>query len=317
MYNLLSNIKYYEDEKIQMISLPYLNSIEYEMVIILPREEKYSSSYCYLLNENVNFTNLKSKLKVVDEVELYLPKFEFEYSKKLKEILIEMGMKIPFSNDANFSKLTNNKTKLGDVLHETYIKIDQNGTEAAAVTVINEISSSDFKENIERYYMNVNHSFIFFITSDSIKDLDGNNLLLFLGSVNNLKSSQNNLNENNEKDVNNNNENDNIDNNVNEDENKNDKTENNYDINNENNNINSNENDINNINNNIENNNENNEKIENENDNINNNNNNNKNNLNDNTNDENSNNHISDIENGNFYNKFYKVFYLTILIFIY
>ena len=73
MYKLFKNIPYYEDEKIQIISLPYVSSeINYEMVIILPRDNKYSSSYDYLINENVNFTKLILNLQKVKELELYI-----------------------------------------------------------------------------------------------------------------------------------------------------------------------------------------------------------------------------------------------------
>ena len=210
MFNFLTKAKYYEDEKIQMISLPYNSSSSslFEMTIILPREDKYSSSYDYLEKENVNFTNLKSKLSFgINEVELNLPKFDFEYFNNLNEILKEMGMQNPFSNLANFNKLTDQKIKLDNVFHKTYIKIDQNGTEAAAATLIDIqiviTNHQDYQK--KRYYMNVNHSFIFFITNDNIKDSDGNNLILFLGSVNNLKPSNSQKNEN--ININNNNEN--------------------------------------------------------------------------------------------------------------
>ena len=70
-------------------------------------------------------------------------------------------------------------------------------------------------EKKEYYYMYVNHSFIFLITSDSIKDSDYNNLITFLGTVNNLNSikSENNLNLNNDKGNNYNNDKGNNDNN--------------------------------------------------------------------------------------------------------
>ena len=46
MYQSFTYYYYYEDEKIQMISLPYQNSnMDYKMVIILPRDNKYSSTY--------------------------------------------------------------------------------------------------------------------------------------------------------------------------------------------------------------------------------------------------------------------------------
>ena len=199
MYNSLEYIPYYEDEKIQMISLPYVSlETNYEMVIILPKDNKYSSSYDYLNNENVNFTKLISKLKLADEVELYLPKFEFEYENSLNEVLKEMGMEKPFSEEANFNKINEeNKLFIGDILHKTFIKVNQNGTEAAAATVISQMATSAPPEEIERYYMYVNHSFIFLIISDSIKDSDYNNLILFLGTVNNLNSSKSENNDNN------------------------------------------------------------------------------------------------------------------------
>ena len=66
-------------------------------------------------------------------------------------------------------------------LHCTYIKVDQNGTEAVFATVSNANGSYSYKliSKKEWYYKYVNHSFIFFITSDNIKDLDYNNLIIF------------------------------------------------------------------------------------------------------------------------------------------
>ena len=42
MYQNYQYIKYYEDNKIQMIELPYENDY-FSMIIILPRENKHSS----------------------------------------------------------------------------------------------------------------------------------------------------------------------------------------------------------------------------------------------------------------------------------
>jgi len=163
-----------------MISLPYVSSeINYEMVIILPRDNKYSSSYDYIINENVNFTKLILNLQKVKEVELYLPKFEFEYEKNLNSILIEMGMEKPFRIlEANFNKINEEEILyIGDVLHKSFIKVDEKGTEAAAATIfeMNIYTWPGPGKEIERFYMYVNHSFIFLITSNSIKDFDYNN----------------------------------------------------------------------------------------------------------------------------------------------
>ena len=142
-------------------------------------------------------------------MELYLPKFEFEYEKKLNSILIEMGMEKPFRIlEANFKKINEEEILyIGDVLHKSFIKVDEKGTEAAATIVeMNIYTSPGPGKEIERFYMYVNDSFIFLITSISIKDFDYNNLILFLGTVNNLDSSKSDNNYNDDENINENNE---------------------------------------------------------------------------------------------------------------
>ena len=87
MYQTLEYIKYYEDETIQMIELPYKDNYNLSMIIILPREDKYSSSYDYLNKENIDFTKLVNNLSKVEEVYFHFPRFEFEYSITLNDIL--------------------------------------------------------------------------------------------------------------------------------------------------------------------------------------------------------------------------------------
>ena len=167
LYNKLLNVSYYEDETVQMISLPFVNSsIDYKMTIILPKDNMYYSSlYYYLDYENINF-------------------FELEYSIELKDILTKMGIIKAFSEDGDFTKINKSyNTYIKNIFHSTFIKIDQNITESASSKIGTDIDSSN------QYIMNVNHSFIFLITSNSIKDLDGNNFILFSGTINNLQTS--------------------------------------------------------------------------------------------------------------------------------
>ena len=66
---------------------------------------------------------------------LQLPKFEKTYSKSLKEILQLMGVDLPFDkNNADFSKIRSEKDiYISDIVHKTYLKVNERGTEAAAV----------------------------------------------------------------------------------------------------------------------------------------------------------------------------------------
>jgi len=77
MYQNYQYIKYYEDNKIQMIELPYENDY-FSMIIILPRENKYSSIYDYLKNEETDFTEIIKNFQT-EEVNLYFPRFTYEY----------------------------------------------------------------------------------------------------------------------------------------------------------------------------------------------------------------------------------------------
>ena len=93
MYQKYDGISYYEDKKVQIISLPYIsNELGFKMTIILPNS-KYSSPLDYLKNENISLSEIDSKLYYTKNVHLYLPKFKYDFKiEKLKEILQEMGV---------------------------------------------------------------------------------------------------------------------------------------------------------------------------------------------------------------------------------
>ena len=64
MYKYFEDIYYYEDDKIQMISLPYSSKkLNFRMIILLPNSEIYSSSLNYLTSEKIDLNILITKLK--------------------------------------------------------------------------------------------------------------------------------------------------------------------------------------------------------------------------------------------------------------
>ena len=168
-----------------MIELPYEDD-NLSMIIILPSKEKYTSSFDYINKEKIDFTKLINKLEMKTNVILNLPKFELEYETSLKDSLIYMNMKEAFTDNADFSKINENiRLKIDDIIHKTYIKVDELGTEAAAVTAVIMVRATAFHFE-EIIKMNVDHSFIYMIRDKRIKDIYGNNLMLFIGCVNNL-----------------------------------------------------------------------------------------------------------------------------------
>ena len=187
MYQTLKYINYYEDETIQMIELPYKDNNNLSMIIILPREDKYSSSYDYLNKENIDFTKLVNNLSKVEEVYFHFPRFEFEYSIQLKDVLKDINMVSAFTTNADFSNINSTiSLYVSEIIQRTYIKVTETGTEAAAVTGVILVGSPPPPEIT--YNMNVNHSFIYMIRDKSIKDVDNNELMLFIGSCNDFSN---------------------------------------------------------------------------------------------------------------------------------
>jgi len=71
------------------------------------------------------------------EVKLSLPRFESEFSVSLSGLLVEMVCRMPSMEGRRFLRMTGDKTLfISDVLHKSFIKVDESGTEAAAATVV-------------------------------------------------------------------------------------------------------------------------------------------------------------------------------------
>ena len=175
--------EYYEDDKVQIISLPYnSHNLDFKMIIILPNSEKYPSPIDYLNNEEISLSTISSKLKNIKNIDLYLPKFKFNYSSLIRGLLSQIGIKSIF-HSGEYDNLCKNKyIYMDDINHLTYIDVNENGTEAAAVTIMN-FNGTEMPPEIS---MNINHSFIYMIQSNNIKDPDGNDMIPFFGIVNNL-----------------------------------------------------------------------------------------------------------------------------------
>ena len=66
-----------------------------------------------------------------------MPRFEFDSEFSLKDTLAEMGMPIAFSSSADFSGMTGNpELFISDVVHKSFVAVDEAGTEAAAATAV-------------------------------------------------------------------------------------------------------------------------------------------------------------------------------------
>jgi serpin B len=179
----ISRFNYYQDSQIQAIELPYKKD-GMSAIIILPKENVDINKYITSLASEENSLNqLIPKLKYA-KVNLELPKFELRFESSLKEVLKDMGMEEAFSDYADFSGLREEKKlKIDDVLHKTYLKVNEAGTEAAAVTAVIMVPTSAGPTQEIIYNMKVNRPFLFLLRS---KKLPANYDLLFMSKIEKL-----------------------------------------------------------------------------------------------------------------------------------
>ena len=172
------NFNYYEDNNVQVVELPYKNDST-SAIVILPKDKIDVDTYLKSLDDNELNTILAGFTS--KRVSLSLPKFEIEFETKFKDILMKLGMVQAFDITADFSGIKcSGGIKVNNVIHKTYLKVDEKGTEAAAVTAVDMIATTAL---IEIVIMNVNRPFIFLLRSSK---LPKNNDLLFMAKVANI-----------------------------------------------------------------------------------------------------------------------------------
>jgi serpin B len=163
---------YAKGDGYQAVELPY-DTGELSMVIILPEkgsfEEFENSLDTGLLDEIIG--GIEKNTQVV----LTMPRFEFESEFSLKEVLEAMDMTDAFyCDEADFSGITDGDTPwLDDVIHKAFVSVDEEGTEAAASSLVIGVSGI----SPEPPEVNIDHPFIFLI-----RDIE-TDTILFIGRV--------------------------------------------------------------------------------------------------------------------------------------
>ncbi|MCP1384262.1 serpin family protein [Runella salmonicolor] len=151
--------------------LPYGNG-RYAMTVLVPIGTQGVNDLVTKLTAT-EWNQLQQGLKEVDNLSIGLPRFTLEYEVYLNKVLEKMGMPSAFlPNVADLSKISKTqKLNVGFVKQNTYVAVDEKGTEAAAVTTIGvELTSLP-----QTYY--ADRPFVFIIsekTSDTV---------LFMGKI--------------------------------------------------------------------------------------------------------------------------------------
>ncbi len=151
--------------------LPYGNG-QYSMTVLVPIGTKSVNDLVTKLTA-AEWAELKQGLKEVDNLQIGLPRFTLEYEVYLNDVLIKMGMPSAFlPKVADLTKINKaGNLNVGFVKQNTFVAVDEKGTEAAAVTTIGvELSSLP-----QTYY--ADRPFVFVISEKS------SNTVLFMGKM--------------------------------------------------------------------------------------------------------------------------------------
>lgn len=176
MMNLRSEpvkLLYYDSGNYRILELPYKGN-RLAMDLILPNDGAYNN-----FEQNISaeiISHLVNGLDSAGLVSVCIPRFEFATkSISLKNAFKNLGMEEPFSLSADFSGITDIDLFISDIYHKAFIKVDENGTEAAAATAV--IMSGTSIETPPPPKFVANRPFIFFIRDTMT------GAILFMGRV--------------------------------------------------------------------------------------------------------------------------------------
>uniref|UniRef100_A0A8C4XYL2 Serpin B6 n=1 Tax=Gopherus evgoodei TaxID=1825980 RepID=A0A8C4XYL2_9SAUR len=126
------NMRYIGEFQTKILDLPYVDN-ETSMIILLPDEIQDNSTE--LTHEKLTEWIHPEMMKYT-KVEVFLPRFKLEQAYDLKPVLKSMGMADAFDSDkVDLSGMSaSNDLVLSEVVHKSFVEVNEEGTEAAAAT---------------------------------------------------------------------------------------------------------------------------------------------------------------------------------------
>jgi serpin B len=159
----------------RMLDLPYSSAggPTLAMMLVVPDGASLATVETSYSNEGIQ--PFLAAVTASGEADVALPKFEVGTTFDLAPTLVDLGMKVAFSDAADFSRMSKVPTTISRVIHKAWAKVDETGTEAAAATaiVMNDATSVAMTKP---HTFAVDRSFLFFV-----HDQQGN--VLFGGRI--------------------------------------------------------------------------------------------------------------------------------------
>ncbi len=175
MMSQKAEYRYIDYGSFKGLALPYEGE-ELSMIIFLPKEKDELSELEDHLSADTVSLWIGQLMKMYEqEVRVTIPKFETTSEFELAQVLSDMGMSDAFSPHADFSGM-NGKHDLfiNNVIHKAYVKVNEEGTEAAAATAVVMLKSAAPMQPLE---FTADHPFVFMIRENKTGSI------LFIGRI--------------------------------------------------------------------------------------------------------------------------------------
>ncbi len=181
MHKAEADMLYSETAGYQMISMPFKGAegesdSPYSMAFILPAEGSDINELMNTIAEDGFSPAVKAMTN--ETVNLSLPKFEFTFDTSMVNTMEDLGMTKAFTDAAEFDNMTGsaNNLAISDILHKCYIRVDEEGAEAAAVTEVIMVETALAPQDDVKNFT-ADRPFLFAIYDET------DNTVLFLGAV--------------------------------------------------------------------------------------------------------------------------------------
>ena len=164
---------YAVNEHFSAVEMPYGDST-FSMVVLLPSGEMTTDDLISQMDHT--YWNTWYDNAAVRNVQIELPKFKYGFKSLLNDPLIDLGLGTAFSDGADFSRITPGvPLQISRVIHQTFIDVQEEGTEAAAATIV-EMTLTAVQDPLPLMFI-ANRPFLFVIKENST------GAILFVGKV--------------------------------------------------------------------------------------------------------------------------------------
>jgi serine protease inhibitor len=168
------SFRYQEGAGFQAVQLFYSGK-RLEMEILLPEPNSNLATFLSQLDAKTWQNSVLPTFRE-DRGTLVLPRFKLRYGAELKQPLATLGLKNVLSPNADFSGMSSSRLFLSQIKHQSFVEVNEEGTEAAATTT-GVMALASIRNQPQPFQMIVDRPFLFVISDEATKSI------LFMGAV--------------------------------------------------------------------------------------------------------------------------------------